>query len=96
MNNIVLNGIIKDIEPSHTIDGIEFEKAKLICKRDNGQEDVINLRFKSFSNRYKENDEVCIKGNVRSYSYRVGENKNKVVCSHILMTKTMEKLLTTK
>lgn len=79
MNNAVFNGILKDIQPSHTIDGISFDKAKLICKRDNGKEDVINLRFKSFSNKYNDNDEVCIKGNVRSYSYKISEDKNKVI-----------------
>lgn len=79
MNEIVLNGILKDIQPSHVINGVCFDKAKLLCKRDNGQEDVINLRFKSFSNRYKDNDEVYVKGNLRSYSYRIEENKNKVI-----------------
>lgn len=79
MNEIVLNGILKEVQPSHSIDGISFDKAKLICKRDNGKEDVINLRFKSFSNKYKDNDEVSIKGNLRSYSYKVDEDKNKVV-----------------
>lgn len=79
MNEIILNGIIKDIKYSHTIDGIEFNKAKLITKRDDGKEDIINLRFKSFSNKYKENDEIFIKGNLRSYSYKVDEYKNKVV-----------------
>lgn len=79
MNDIVLRGILKDIEPSHNIDGISFDKAKLIAKRNNGDEDVINLRFKSFSNKYKENDEVTLQGNIRSYSYKVSEDKNKVV-----------------
>lgn len=79
MNEITLNGIIKDIESSHSIDNINFDKAKLIVKRANGAEDVINLRFKSYSNKYKENDIVTLKGNVRSYSYKVSENKNKVV-----------------
>lgn len=79
MNEIILNGIIKEIQPSHNIDGITFDKAKLICPREDGKEDVINLRFKSFSNRYKDNDEIYIKGNIRSYSYKVSEDKNKVV-----------------
>lgn len=79
MNEIILNGILKDIQPSHNIDGITFDKAKLICAREDGKEDIINLRFKSFSNRYNNNDEVYIKGNVRSYSYKVSEDKNKVV-----------------
>lgn len=79
MNDIVLKGILKDIESSHSIDGISFDKAKLITKRSNGDEDVINLRFKTFSNKYKENDEIALKGNIRSYSYKVAEDKNKVV-----------------
>lgn len=79
MNEIILKGIIKDIESSHSIDDITFNKAKLIVKRTTGAEDVINLRFKSYSNKYKENDFISIKGNVRSYSYKVSEDKNKVV-----------------
>lgn len=79
MNNISLRGIIKDIQPSHTVSGISFDKAKIITKRDNGQEDTIDIKFKSFSNKHKENDLVSIKGNVRSYSYKVADNKNKVV-----------------
>lgn len=79
MNNIVLRGHIKDIEHSHDIEDIEFGKAKLLVKRLNGSEDVINLRFKSFSNIYKENDFVEISGNVRSYSYKIDEKTNKVI-----------------
>ena len=79
INEIYLRGVLKEIEPSHDIDGISFNRAKLISKRENGQEDVLNLRFKSFSNKYKENDEVSIKGNVRSYSYKSDSGKNKVV-----------------
>lgn len=79
MNEIVLQGIIKDIEHSHDIDGISFDKAKLISKRDNGKEDILNLRFKTFSNKYKNNDEISLLGNVRSYSYKTSEDKNKVV-----------------
>lgn len=79
MNNITLSGIIKDIQHSHDINDIQFDKAKLIVKRPSGQEDVINLRFKSFCNPYKENDEITLIGNVRSYSYKVSEDKNKVI-----------------
>ena len=78
MNNISLKGIIKDIQPSHTVSGISFDKAKIITKRENGQEDIIDVKFKSFSNKHKENDSVSIKGNVRSYSYKVDSDKNKV------------------
>ncbi len=79
MNKAYLKGTIKNIEPSHEIDGIQFNKANLITKRTNGQEDIVNLRFKAFSNKHKENDEISIVGNIRSYSYKVNEDKNKVV-----------------
>lgn len=78
INDVFLKGIIKEIEHSHDIDGISFDKAKLLCKRSNGQEDVINLRFKSFSNHYAENDEISLKGNIRSYSHVGEDGKNKV------------------
>ena len=79
MNSIILHGTIKDIEHSHDIDNISFSKAKLICKRDGSKEDVINLRFKSFSNRYTNNEEVTLLGNIRSYSYKTEDGNNKVV-----------------
>lgn len=79
MNEIYLKGILKEVEPSHEIEGITFDRAKLITRREDGKEDAINLRFKSFSNKYKENDEVTFTGNVRSYSYKTDDNKNKVV-----------------
>lgn len=79
INDVFLTGTIKEIEHSHDIDGISFDKAKLICKRLNGQEDVINLRFKSFSNHYAENDQISLKGNIRSYSYKTDDGKNKVI-----------------
>lgn len=79
MNGAIFRGVLKDIQPSHVVDSITFDKAKLIVKRDNGQEDMINIKYKSFCNKYKENDEIAIKGNLRSYSYKVAEDKNKVV-----------------
>ena len=78
MNDINLHGIITDIQDSHVIDGVQFQRASLICKRDSGEEDIINLRFKSFSNKYKENDEIELRGNVRSYSCVNEDGKNKV------------------
>lgn len=78
MNNINLKGIIKNIEPSHVIQGIEFSKANLIVKRADGKEDVLNIRFKKFSNPYEDNQEVTLCGNVRSYSSRLDDGKNKV------------------
>lgn len=79
MNEIKLKGIIKNIQHSHTIEGIDFDKAQLIVPRENGHEDVINLRFKSFSNIYKDNDLVELIGNIRSYSYKVSNDKNRVI-----------------
>ena len=79
MNDIRLSGIIKNIQHSHNIGDISFDKAQLIVDRGNGYEDVINLRFKSFSNKYKDNDKISITGNVRSYSYKVSEDKNRVI-----------------
>ena len=78
MNKVTLQGIIKDIEPSHTIDNISYNKARLIVQRSNGREDVLNLKFKKFSNPYKENDTISLTGNIRSYSYKVDSTKNKV------------------
>lgn len=79
MNEVILSGVLKDIQQSHQIDGVTFDRAKLLVKRDDGVEDMINLRFKSFSNVYKDNDEISIKGNLRSYSYKISEDKNKVI-----------------
>ena len=79
MNEIKLCGIIKNIQSSHIIEGVQFNKANLIVPRSNGHEDVINLRFKSFSNPYKDNDKISILGNVRSYSYKIDETKNRVI-----------------
>ena len=79
MNEIKLCGIIKNIQPSHIIEGVQYNKANLIVSRNNGQEDIINLRFKSFSNPYKDNDKVDLIGNIRSYSYKVDETKNRVI-----------------
>lgn len=79
MNDIRLSGIIKNIQHSHNIGDISFDKAQLIVNRGNGYEDVINLRFKSFSNKYKDNDKINITGNIRSYSYKVSEDKNRVI-----------------
>jgi len=77
MNKIQLNGIIKNIEYSHYIQDIEFYKANLITRRENGKEDIINLKFKKFSNPYKENQEISILGNIRTFN-RQEEDRNKV------------------
>ena len=78
MNNIRLKGIIRDIQDSHVINNIEFCKAHLIVPRDDNKEDVLNIRFKKYSNPYKEDQQITISGNVRSYSSRLDNGKNKV------------------
>lgn len=77
MNIITLKGIIKDIKYSHTINDIEYYKANLLVPRDNGKEDIINLKFKKFSNNFKDSDSISLTGNIRTYSTKEN-NKNKV------------------
>lgn len=78
MNSIRLKGVLTNIQESHVINNIEFNKANLIVARDDGSEDVLNVRFKKFSNPYEEGQEVTLSGNVRSYSSRLEDGKNKV------------------
>lgn len=78
MNKIRLKGILTNVEPSHTIQNIEFNKANLIVTRDSGKEDILNIRFKKFSNPYENNQEVTLSGNLRSYSSKLDCGKNKV------------------
>ena len=79
MNKIILKGIIKDIQYSHTVQNIEYYKANLLVKREgNGnKEDLICLKFKRFSCPYKDGDEITLIGNIRTYSQRLGD-RNKV------------------
>ena len=79
MNEVILKGQLKNIQYSHTIDNVEYSKASIICKRVNSnKEDNINIKFKNFSNNYKDGDIVSIKGNLRSFSQKLDDNKNKV------------------
>ena len=77
MNKIILKGIIKNIQPSHTIGDIEYNKADIIVNRNDGKEDILALKFKKFSNPYKENDNIELVGNIRSYS-SLKDNTSKV------------------
>lgn len=77
MNNIVLKGLLTNVKNSHTIEDVEYNKADLIVKRPDGKEDILNLRFKKYSLPYKEDQEVELIGNVRSYSKKLGD-KNKI------------------
>lgn len=78
MNMIRLKGVLQNIQDSHKINDIEFSKAHLIVPRADGKEDVLNVRFKKFSNPYREDQEVTFSGNIRSYSSRLDSGKNKV------------------
>lgn len=78
MNNIQLRGLIRNIQPSHKIQDIEYDQADLIVTRKNGKEDIVTIKFKKYSNKYKENDIVELTGNIRSYSQKLDNGKNKV------------------
>lgn len=77
MNFVYLRGFIKNIQYSHSIGNTVFNKADLIVKRDNGQEDLIIVKFKQFSLQCNDNTEVELIGNIRSFSHQI-EGKNKV------------------
>ena len=75
MNDIILQGRIRDIAFSHDIGNVEYGKANLICIGQNGKEDdIISLRFKKFVNRYHEGDLIELRGNLRSYSQKFGND----------------------
>ena len=78
MNNIILRGVIRDIAFSHTINGVQYNKANLIVARGDGKEDVISLKFKAETNPYHEDELITISGNVRSYSHKEANGHNKV------------------
>ena len=78
MNVIKLRRYLKNIQPSHMIGDIYYDKADLVVPRANGKEDIVSLRFKRYSNIYSEDQFVSITGNVRSYSAKVDDDKNKV------------------
>ena len=77
MNYIYLKGIIKNITYSHTISGIDYNKADLIVKRPDGREDILIIKFKQFSLNCKEDSEIELVGNIRSFSQQLN-GKNKV------------------
>lgn len=77
MNEIVLKGVLQDVEYSHNVGDIQYDKANIVVQNSNGKSSILNLRFKKFANLFKEGDEIQIVGNVRSYSHEVN-GKNKV------------------
>lgn len=78
MNKVILQGTIKNIQPSHISNDIEYYKANLIVKRNDNKEDILNLKFKRFSNPYKENDEIILEGNIRTFSQKNEDGHNSV------------------
>lgn len=78
MNEVILSGQITDIEESHTIADTKFYKANIIVPNSNGYESILPLKFKQFSNIYKDGDMISISGNIRSYSTKISDTKNKV------------------
>lgn len=79
MNEIKLRGYIRDIQNSHTINGVDYDKANLIVPNPyTNEDDIISLCFKHFSNHYENGELVDLVGNIRSYSQKVSNNKNKV------------------
>ena len=71
MNTIKLKGILTNVAPSHEIGNVEFCKANMLVKRVDGREDLINIRFKKFSNPYNDGQEISLSGNIRSYSSKL-------------------------
>lgn len=78
MNQINLRGKITNITSSHEIQGVEFNRATLVVPSKNGKDDLVDIRFKRFSNPYKDGDEVSLRGNLRSYSTSLPSGKTKV------------------
>lgn len=78
MNEIRLKGLLRDIEYSHNIKDTEYYKANIIVPRADGKEDILNLRFKQFACPYKEEQEVELIGNLRSFSQTDEQGNNKV------------------
>ena len=79
MNEIAVQGYLRDIEFSHDVGKVDYNKASLICPGVNGKEDELFLiQFKKLSNKYNEGDFVEFKGNLRSYTTRGDGGKSQV------------------
>lgn len=79
MNEIILRGYLRDTRYSHTINGIDYNKANIIVPNAHtGDDDIISLCYKQYTNKYEEGKFIEIAGNVRSYSQKLDDNKNKV------------------
>lgn len=80
MNDIAVQGYIRDIEFSHDVGNIDYSKASVVCPGVNGKDDDLFLiQFKTYSNRYKDGDYISFKGNLRSYSQKQSKDKSSVM-----------------
>lgn len=77
MNIVKVKGLLRNIAFSHTIGDVEYCKAELLVPRENGKEDLLDIKFKKFSNTNEENSIVSLSGNIRTFTEKQGE-KNKV------------------
>ena len=83
MNNIAVQGYIRDIEFSHDVGNVDYNKASIVCPGVNGKDDDLFLiQFKKLSNKYKDGDFIEFKGNLRSYTTK-RENGNSQVMIYI-------------
>ena len=78
MNNVEIKGTIRRIQPSHFMNGIQYMRADLIVPRSVDKEDILELKFRESALNCSDGDVISIKGNVRSFSQKVSDTKNKV------------------
>lgn len=77
MNNIVLSGVLRDVQYSHEINGVAYNKANLIVPHGD-EDDIIAIRFKRTKHQYRDGQQVDITGNIRSYSEKGADGHNHV------------------
>jgi hypothetical protein len=77
LNTVKLYGTIKNIHHSHSVNGVDYDKAILLCKREDDKEDIINLTFKNSCNKHKEGSKIELLGNLRSFTRNI-DGRNKV------------------
>ena len=78
MNEITLKGIIRNIQPSHVVNGVEYFQAEIITQRKDGKEDSNIIKFKKHVNKFNELDFAELIGSIRSYTDSLDNGKNKV------------------
>ena len=78
MNNVIFNGIIRDIVKSHQIGDKEYSRANIITKRADGKEDILSIRFRTHKCKYKDGDNITIIANARTYSKQTDNGKSVV------------------